>query len=225
MKYIVDITLSIIGLFIVMPIFIIVIFSIKLTSKGPIIYSQIRIGKDKKKFKIYKFRTMIKNANLVGSSITTSLDKRITPIGRILRKIKLDELPQLINVIKGEMSLVGPRPEVPEIVDKYTPEMCRIFNARPGITSITSLYLREEEKLLDLAMNPNSAYEEVIVPEKVRLAMLHVDKNSFWFDFGVLVRTVWAVSFGRFTKSSSENTFYASLREKLLKFNNASTDS
>ncbi len=139
---------------------------------------------------------MVINADQIGTSVTTGKDHRVTKIGRILRKTKLDELPQLWNVLKGDMSFVGPRPDVPEIVNNYNSEMRRIFEVRPGITSNATLHLRNEEDLLSLAQAPDKAYYEIFVPAKVKLAMEHVERKSFLFDFGVLLKTVWALTGG-----------------------------
>jgi lipopolysaccharide/colanic/teichoic acid biosynthesis glycosyltransferase len=137
---------------------------------------------------------MVDKAEVLGSSVTTGRDPRVTPVGRILRKTKLDELPQLFNVLKGDMSFVGPRPDVPEITDKYTVEMKRVFNIRPGITSVATLHFRNEEDILAKVEDPDRFYEEVVVPLKVDLAMEHVRKNFFWFDFQILLQTVWALT-------------------------------
>jgi lipopolysaccharide/colanic/teichoic acid biosynthesis glycosyltransferase len=141
---------------------------------------------------------MVDRAESLGTSVTAGNDSRITPIGRILRRKKLDELPQLINVFKGDMSLVGPRPDVPEIVEKYSSEMRRIFSIRPGITSVATLHLRDEEEILAKVKNPDTFYEEVLVPLKVRMAMEHVEKDSLWFDMKILLQTVWMLTLGRF---------------------------
>jgi len=140
---------------------------------------------------------MVDGAEVMGTSVTAGNDPRITPIGRALRRTKLDELLQLLNVLKGDMSLVGPRPDVPEIVENYTNEMKRIFEIRPGITSVATLHLRDEEGILERMKDPDKFYEDVLVPLKVKLAMEHVDKNSFWFDMKILVQTVWILTLGR----------------------------
>ena len=160
-------------------------------------YSQERVGRNGQLFRLYKFRSMVINADKIGTSVTTGKDHRITRIGRILRRTKMDELPQLWNVLKGDMSFVGPRPDVPEIVNSYNGKMKRILEVRPGITSNVALYLRNEEGLLSLAKDPDKAYDEIFVPAKVRLAMEHVDRKSILFNFGVLFKTVWALTSGR----------------------------
>jgi lipopolysaccharide/colanic/teichoic acid biosynthesis glycosyltransferase len=193
-----DLFLVLGSIFIWLPILMFTAIAVKLTSKGPIIYRQTRVGKDGKLFTLYKFRTMIIDADKMGSSVTTSRDSRITWIGRLMRKTKLDELPQLWNVLQGEMALVGPRPDVPEIVAEYTSEMHRVLNVRPGITSVASLSLRNEEQILALFDNADQAYLDFVVPAKVELAMAHINQCSLWFDFKILLQTIWAVTFGRF---------------------------
>lgn len=193
MKRLFDIFFSFFGLLVFAPLMLFVAVVIKLTSKGPVFYKQVRSGLHRKAFYVYKFRTMVDKAETMGTSVTTDIDPRITPIGRILRKTKLDELPQLFNVLKGDMSFVGPRPDVPEITDKYTPEMKRVFEVRPGITSLATLHFRHEEEILAKVDNPDQFYDDVVVPLKVELAMEHARKNSFFFDFSVLLKTVWVL--------------------------------
>lgn len=192
-----DFIVSLIGSVMLSPLFIVTALLIKLTSPGPILYSQKRVGRNGRLFSLYKFRSMVVNADRIGTSVTTGKDPRITKVGRILRKTKLDELPQLWNVLKGDMGFVGPRPDVPEIVNNYTREMKRILEVRPGITSNASLHLRNEEDLLSLAEDHDKAYEEIFVPAKVKLAMEHVHRKSFLFDFGILLQTVWVLTAGR----------------------------
>ena len=169
---------------------------IKWSSSGSIFFRQQRVGLYEKLFRVYKFRSMVENAEALGSSVTTKNDPRVTAVGRILRRTKLDELPQLINVLEGDMSLVGPRPEVPEIVRTYSVEMKEIFEIKPGITSVATLHLRDEEEILASVPEPDRFYEKVLVPLKVRLAMEHVDRKSFAFDLKILCQTVWMVTVG-----------------------------
>jgi len=182
---------------VILPVMALVALLVKKECSGEILFRQHRVGLNQRIFKLYKFRTMIENAEQTGTSVTTRKDPRITPLGRILRKTKIDELPQLINVFGGDMSFVGPRPEVPEIVKNYTPKMRRIFSIRPGITSVATLHLRDEEDILASTRDPDKFYEEILVPLKVRLAMEHVERSSFAFDLKVLCQTVWMVSLGR----------------------------
>jgi len=192
-----DIIFSLIGFLILSPLYIITIFFVRISSPGPIIFSQKRVGCNGLIFCLYKFRSMVDNADQIGTSVTTGKDPRITKVGRILRRTKLDELPQIWNVLKGDMSFVGPRPDVPEIVNSYDSKMKRILDVRPGITSNATLHLRNEEDLLSLAKRPDKAYDEFFVPAKVMLAMEHVERRSFLFDFGILIKTLWALTAGR----------------------------
>ncbi len=194
MKRLFDIIFALSGLAFFAPLMLVVAVIIKLTSKGPALYKQMRSGLHRKAFYVYKFRTMVDKAEALGTSVTTDIDPRVTPIGRFLRKTKCDELPQLFNVLKGDMSFVGPRPDVPDITDKYTPEMRRVFEVRPGITSLATLHFRHEEEILAKVENPDQFYDDVVVPLKVELAMEHARGNSFWFDMKVLSRTVWVLT-------------------------------
>jgi|SRR5208337_659323 len=196
-RRILEIVVVLVGLVLIWPLLLLTSLLIKWTSSGPVLFAQTRIGRRGRAFTIYKFRSMVPGADKLGSSVTTGVDRRITGIGRFLRRSKLDELPQLWNVLTGDMSLVGPRPEVPEIVAYYTPAMRRILEARPGITSIASLYLRDEENILAAFDHPDSVYINRIVPFKVALAMEHVDRQSLWYDLKILIMTVYGVSLGR----------------------------
>jgi len=193
MKRLFDLIVSLFGLLVFAPLMVLIALIIKLTSKGPVLFSQKRVGLQEKIFTIYKFRTMVDKADTKGTSVTTGKDPRITPIGRILRKTKMDELPQLLNVFRGDMSFIGPRPDVPEITAKYTPAMKRIFSVRPGITSVATLHFRHEEEILAKVADPDRFYDEVVVPLKVTLAMQHVERDSFWFDISILLQTVWVL--------------------------------
>jgi lipopolysaccharide/colanic/teichoic acid biosynthesis glycosyltransferase len=180
MKRLFDITCSLFGLTVFAPLLVVIAVLIKLTSRGSALYSQKRTGLHEKIFYVYKFRTMVDKADKMGTSVTTGVDPRVTPVGGILRKTKLDELPQLFNVLKGDMSFVGPRPDVPEITAKYTPQMKQIFLIRPGITSVATLHFRHEEEILAKVPDPDKFYDEVVVPLKVELAMEHVRRSSFF---------------------------------------------
>ena len=217
-----DIILSLTGIIILSPVFIIAIFLVKISSPGPIIFSQKRVGLNGRLFNLFKFRSMIINADKLGTSVTTGKDPRITGIGKILRKTKLDELPQLWNVLEGDMSFVGPRPDVPEIVNNYNLEMRRILEVRPGITSNATLHLRNEEDLLSLARDPDRAYEEIFIPAKVKLAMEHVKRKSFLFDFSVLIQTIWALTGGKIWKMR-EHPFVSEIKQNIVKLNQTTT--
>jgi lipopolysaccharide/colanic/teichoic acid biosynthesis glycosyltransferase len=178
---------------------------IKVATPGPALFSQVRVGRGEVTFRLHKFRTMVLDADKLGSSVTSGHDPRITPFGKLLRKTKFDEVPQLWNVVKGDMSLVGPRPEVPEIVALYTVKMRQILNFRPGITSVSSLELHREEELLNLAANPDDAYARIFVPMKVASAMRVAQNPSFVHDVQILVSTAWVLSLGRmFTHHDNE---------------------
>ena len=191
-KRLLDIFLSLIGLIGMLPVMLVISGLIKLTSSGPVVYKQKRIGKNGKKFALIKFRTMAKNAeNLLTSHITVQNDSRITPVGRFLRKWKLDELPSLWNVLKGDMSIVGPRPDVPGYADKLQGETRRILEMKPGITGLATLKYADEEKLLAEVENPKRYNDEVIFPDKVRLNLEYMDNWSLWGDVIIIFRTVF----------------------------------
>lgn len=213
-----DLIVACAGVIIISPLYLIIATLIKIYSSGPILYTQERVGHHGRIFRLYKFRTMVDNADQIGTSVTTGDDPRITKLGRILRKTKMDELPQLWNVLIGDMSLVGPRPEVPEIVDRYSSEMKKTLEVRPGITSNATLHLRNEEELLMLAKDPDRAYEEVFVPAKVSLAMEHVKRKSFLFDFSILIKTIWALTGGKIWMMR-EHPFVSEIKQNIIKSN------
>lgn len=168
--------------------------AIKLESAGPVVFRQTRVGRDKRPFQTLKLRTMVADAERRGPAITSSSDLRITRVGRWLRRTKLDELPQLWNVLRGDMSIVGPRPEVPQYVALYRADWQRLFDARPGITDLASLTFRDEEALLAAAHDRDRAYREVIMPLKLSLALEDLERASVAHDLGVVVRTLLAVA-------------------------------
>jgi lipopolysaccharide/colanic/teichoic acid biosynthesis glycosyltransferase len=164
---------------------------IKLTSKGPVFFRGIRIGKSGKPFRIFKFRTMVPGAEDLGGPSTPADDSRLTKFGKFLKKYQLDELPQLINVIKGEMSLVGPRPEVPFYINMMTEEEKKIISSiRPGITDLASLWNFHEGEVLKGSQDPEKTYMEKIRPEKIRLQIEYVKNRSFWLDIKIISRTI-----------------------------------
>lgn len=190
-KRLFDIICSSLGLIILSPLFLVLAVLIKFDSKGPIFFKQERVGKNEKIFKIYKFRTMIDKAWVKGTSITISdKDSRITNLGKTLRKYKLDELPQLFNVFKGEMSLVGPRPEIPEYVNNYTQEQKKVLSVRPGITDIASLKYIDENKILSKTKNSQKAYANNIMPQKLDLNLKYVKNHSFFSDLTIILKTI-----------------------------------
>jgi lipopolysaccharide/colanic/teichoic acid biosynthesis glycosyltransferase len=185
-----DVFFSFIGLILISPLLLLLAIVNKLWDRGPIFYHQRRIGLHGRPFLIHKFRTMAPDAEKAGPSVTRDGDSRITPLGRILRKTKLDELPQLWNVLKGEMSLVGPRPEVPEYVAQYRPEQRAILNLKPGITDLASIYFRNEEMLLKHADQVEAFYLQHCVPRKLRLNLDYARSANLFTDAWIIVQTV-----------------------------------
>ena len=192
-KRIFDLISSAIGLLILSPIFAIVAIWIKLDSSGPILFKQTRVGYAEKNFQICKFRTMVVNAEAIGAQITTGGDPRITKIGKFLRKYKLDELPQLLNVLMGEMSVVGPRPEVPKYVNLYNAEQKKVFQVLPGITDLASLEFRNENELLVGKDNAEEFYIQEIMPRKLLLNLEYIDRVSLLFDLKIIAKTIWRI--------------------------------
>jgi len=184
-----------VGLMLLSLVFVVIVVWIKLTSPGPVFYRGVRVGRYGKPFRIFKFRTMVVNAETLGAASTPEDDQRITPVGRFLRKHKLDELPQLVNVMKGEMSLVGPRPQVTWAVELYKEEEKTILNVRPGITDTASLRFRDEGKILRGSTDPDKDYFEKIHPEKIRLSLEYVRNQSLWLDCKILMQTVLTLIF------------------------------
>jgi len=177
------------GLLVLFPLFLFVALWIKLDSPGPVFYRQVRVGRHNKDFRIFKFRSMRVGADK-GSLVTIGgRDPRVTRSGYIIRKFKIDELPQLINVFVGDMSLVGPRPEVRHYVDYWTPEQMHVLDVRPGITDPASIKFRNENELMEKADNPECYYINVIMQEKIKLYLEYVRNNSFWYDIKLIFRT------------------------------------
>jgi lipopolysaccharide/colanic/teichoic acid biosynthesis glycosyltransferase len=185
-----DLIASSAGLVILSPLFLLTAILIKLNSRGPVFFRQERIGYGLRTFVIYKFRTMVADAHLRGGQLTTGTDDRITWTGRILRRTKIDELPQLYNVLRGEMSLVGPRPEVRRYVDLFRDDYEEILRVQPGITDLASLKYRNESALLQLSADPEREYLTSVLPDKIALAKEYVRKSSLLFDLSLIVRTV-----------------------------------
>lgn len=188
-----DFIAATIGFILISPILVIISVLIKLTSKGPILFKQKRVGRYGKEFNILKFRTMVVNAEKLGKQITVGKDSRITKVGAFLRKYKLDELPQLINVIKGDMSLVGPRPEVPKYVELYNEKQRRVLDVRPGITDYASIEYRDENSILGRVDNPEEYYINVIMPHKVDLNMKYIEKNNVLIDIKIIFKTIFNI--------------------------------
>jgi lipopolysaccharide/colanic/teichoic acid biosynthesis glycosyltransferase len=190
-KRVFDLLLAGIGLVIVGPVMLLIAAAVKLSSTGPVFYRGARVGRNGVPFRIFKFRTMVANADRIGGSSTCSNDVRVTGVGRFLRSFKLDELPQLINVVSGDMSLVGPRPEVQEYVDLYTEEEKAILQLRPGITDWASIWNSDEGAILASAEDPDRAYMELIRPTKLKLQLRYRYDHSVTTDLKILGCTFW----------------------------------
>ena len=196
MKRFFDLIFTVQGIVILLPFFIIIAVLVKLDSPGPVFYLQERVGKNGRIFKIYKFRTMINDADKIGPAITVGDDPRITRWGYVFRKHKLDELPQLINVLKGEMSLVGPRPEVPKYVDMYSKDQMAVLNLLPGITDPASIKYRTENELLaatraeGVDVDPEWVYVNEIMPDKIKINLEYATKANILSDFVVIMKTI-----------------------------------
>ena len=189
-KRIFDIVCSGLGLMILSPFLLFIAIRIKMDSDGPVFFKQIRVGEKGKEFKILKFRTMVVDAEKLGRQITVGNDSRITKIGAFLRKYKIDELPQLINVFKGDMSLVGPRPEVPRYVNMYTEEQRKVLDVKPGITDLASIRYRDENELLGQAENPDEFYINTIMPDKLALNVEYINKSNIFLDIYIILKTI-----------------------------------
>jgi lipopolysaccharide/colanic/teichoic acid biosynthesis glycosyltransferase len=190
MKRLFDILFSFIGLLLLQPLFVVTAIMIKVDSAGPVFFRQGRVGKNFRRFMIYKFRTMVVDAEKKGLRITSGGDRRVTRVGRMLRKFKIDELPQLFNVLKGDMSLVGPRPEVEEYVKLYEKDYREILKKRPGITDVSSIIFREEEAVLENQVDPEGYYKKILLPEKIRLAKEYIGNSSFLYDLKLILTTL-----------------------------------
>jgi lipopolysaccharide/colanic/teichoic acid biosynthesis glycosyltransferase len=188
-----DVVLSLVGLVLLSPLLAALGVGIKLNSPGPVFYRGLRAGRHGTPFRIFKFRSMVVNAERIGGPSSSADDPRITRVGDLLRRYKLDELPQLLNVVKGEMSLVGPRPEVAQEVLLYTDEEKRLLDVRPGMTDWASIKFRNEGEILRGSADPHRAYREKIRPEKIRLGLEYVHSRSFVTDCRIIVRTLKAI--------------------------------
>jgi len=182
-----------IGLLVLSPLLLVLLLLVKLSSPGPVFYWQERVGRNGKIFRIVKFRSMVEDADKRGPALTSAGDHRITALGRMFRRLKLDELPQLWNVLKGEMSLVGPRPEVPCYVESYSDSQRRVLAVRPGITDPGSILYRHEEQLLGDQPDPDRYYREVILPHKLNLNLEYLSHISFSHDLSLLLLTTGCI--------------------------------
>ena len=185
-----DIICSGLGIIVLSPVLIIIAILIKKGSDGPVFFKQIRVGEKGRNFEILKYRTMVVDAEKLGRQITVGNDNRITKIGGFLRKYKLDELPQLFNVFKGDMSLVGPRPEVPRYVELYNEEQRKVLEVKPGITDLASIQYRDENALLGTAEDPDDMYINTIMPDKLALNLEYIRKSNIFFDIYIIINTI-----------------------------------
>lgn len=193
LKRAMDIVISAAALLVLWPVFALIALAIVVDDPGPVFYRQVRVGRGGKPFRIFKFRTMVVDADKKGLSITVGRDSRITRVGAFLRKTKLDELAQLLNVLRGEMSFVGPRPEVPRYVDLYTPYQRQVLLVRPGITDYASIAYRNENELLAGAKDPERMYIETVMPAKIELNMKYLREISPLADIRLILQTILAI--------------------------------
>ena len=192
-KRVFDFFVSSLMLIILLPLFLILALAIKIDSRGPVFFRQERVTQYGKKFRIFKFRTMVNNADKIGSQVTVSNDMRITRVGKFIRKCRLDEVSQLIDVWRGKMSFVGTRPEVPKYVERYTDEMLATLLLPAGVTSEASIKFKDEDELLKDAENVDDTYVEVVLPQKMEYNLQSLKKYGFWRDIGTMFKTVFAV--------------------------------
>lgn len=191
MKRLFDIAASIIGILVLSPVFLLFVLAVRLSGPGPVLFKQDRVGLHGRVFRIMKFRSMVQDAERRGGKLTVSGDSRITSLGRFMRRHKIDELPQLFNVLRGEMSLVGPRPEVVELVEKYESQYRPLLSVRPGITHRVTLMFRNEEQLLAGSCNPLRLYESNVMPTKIRLYSQTLGRQSLWDDIYIVMATIF----------------------------------
>ena len=191
-----DVFISLGGLILLSPLIIVISVVIKFNDWGPVFYKAIRVGLNGKIFYMFKFRTMVLNADQIGPSSASVSDKRITSPGRFLRKFKMDEIPQLFNVIKGEMSIVGPRPEEKKFTDLFSEEEKIILTVKPGITDWASIWNSNEAELLEKSDNPDNTYMELIRPEKIRLQLKYIRNRNFFIDLKIFFLTIQKMLWG-----------------------------
>lgn len=208
-KRIFDIIVAVLSFILLSPIFVILSLAIKMDSKGPVMFRQTRVTQYGKRFRIFKFRTMVNNAEKIGTQVTTNNDIRITRVGKFLRKLRLDEIPQLFNIILGDMSFVGTRPEVVKFVEKYTDEMLATLILPAGVTSKASIQYKDEELLLSIADNADKTYVYEILPEKMKYNLKSIIEFNFFSDLNIMFKTVVAVF-----KKDKRKTNEVSLNEK-----------
>ena len=189
-KRVFDILASSFGIIILSPLYIYIAIWIKLSSKGPIFYVQKRVGEGFREFNLYKFRSMVVDADKRGPGVTSSDDPRITKVGKFIRDTKIDELPQLFNVLKGDMSLVGPRPELKKFVEAKREEYKRVLSIKPGITDNAAIAFRDEEKIMSQYQDKEKAYIDIVLPQKIALYYQYIDNISFFNDIKFILKTI-----------------------------------
>ena len=192
-KRLFDIVVSLIMLLILSPVFLVLAIAIKLDSKGPVFYRQVRVTQYGKEFRIFKFRTMVNNADKIGSQVTVGGDSRITRVGKVIRECRLDEIGQLLNILGGSMTFVGTRPEVPKYVEKYTSEMWATLLLPAGVTSEASIRYKDEAALLDAAEDVDATYIQDVLPGKMKYNLRSIQEYSFFKDIKTMFQTVFAV--------------------------------
>lgn len=192
-KRVFDITVSLLMLILLSLLFLILAIAIKIDSKGPVFYRQERVTQYGKRFRIHKFRTMVANADKIGSQVTVAADSRVTKVGRRIRRLRLDEISQLVDVLSGNMTFVGTRPEVPKYVERYTDEMKATLLLPAGVTSLASIKYKDEDRLLENAEDADETYVNEVLPGKMEYNLQALKKYGFWRDIGMMFRTVGAV--------------------------------
>ena len=191
-KRVFDVVVSLLMLIILSPLFLILAIAIKIDSRGPVFYRQVRVTQYNEKFRIFKFRSMVQNADR-GSQVTVGNDSRITRVGKLVRKCRLDEISQLIDVLRGKMSFVGTRPEVPKYTAQYTPEMMATLLLPAGITSIASIMYKDEDALLDGVEDTDAVYVNTVLPAKMKYNLYAIEHFGFWSDIGTMFKTAFAI--------------------------------
>lgn len=192
-KRLFDIVVSLIMLLILSPVFLVLAIAIKLDTEGPVFYRQVRVTQYGKEFRIFKFRTMVNNADKIGSQVTVGGDSRITRVGKVIRECRLDEIGQLLNILGGSMTFVGTRPEVPKYVEKYTPEMWATLLLPAGVTSEASIRYKDEAALLDAAEDVDATYIQDVLPGKMKYNLRSIQEYSFFKDIETMFQTVFAM--------------------------------
>ncbi len=193
LKRLFDVLVSTVMLLLLSPVFLVLAIAIKLDSPGPVFYRQVRITQYGKQFRIFKFRSMVSNADKIGTQVTVGNDSRITRVGKIIRKCRLDEICQLIDILRGTMTFVGTRPEVPKYVAAYTPEMMATLLLPAGVTSLASIFYKDEDKLLTDEDDPDGVYIQKVLPEKMEYNIMALKKFGFFQDLKIMFMTVFAV--------------------------------